>query len=388
MSRILFVSQDFPPAVGGIQTYARCLAEALGASAAAVEVLAPAQSGDAEVDAELSVPVRRTRTTSDLMRLTVLPRLLAHARSMRADTVLTSNWYTAAPALVARRLGVVERVFVAVHGQEVLKDLLPGPLAPAYRLHRRHVLRAVDGCFPVSGYTGRLLESEGVDPARIHVVPNGTDVAYWQALGRTAEPRAFRERYGLGDGPILGTVARLVPRKGVDTVIQALPTISAAYPAVRYVVAGDGPARPALEALAASAGVADRVTFLGRAPWEAVAALHATQTVFVMPNRAEGPSVEGFGLVFREANALGRPVIGGDSGGVPDAIRDGETGLLVPPGDPTALADAVVRMLDDPAWSDRLGANGRALVEAEGTWAHAAARMLQVMAGSAATAPR
>lgn len=381
--RILMVTQDYPPSVGGIQTYAHALACCFAERVDAFWVLAPRQPGASDFDAAHGHPVERVATTPDLMRLTVLPALVRVARRERLDVVFTGHWYVAAVALVARAMDVVRRVYVAAHGQELLKEPVPAPLVPLYRAHRRQVVRAVDGLFPVSRYTAGLLRADGVDEARIHVVPNGTDVARFDAPAARAAGMHFRDAHGIGPGPMLATVCRLVDRKGVDLVLRALPRLCLAHPDVRYVVAGDGPERARLESLARELGVHDRCHFLGRVDDDTVAALYHACDVYVMAARQSGPSVEGFGLVFREAGVCGKPVVGTRTGGIADAILDGVTGLLVQPDDVDALTRALLALLGDRALAERLGRRGRELVIDEGTWTHAADRMLAVMQADA-----
>ena len=377
--RLLMVTQDYPPAVGGIQTYTHALARCFAGRADALCVLAPDQRGAAELDAVQPHRVERVRTSSDLMRLTVLPALVRVARREHLDTVFTGHWYVAAAALAARAMGVVRRVYVAAHGQELLKEPVPRALQPLYRGHRRQVLRAADGLFPVSQYTAGLVRADGVAEERIHVVPNGTELERFDQDAARAAGLRFRAEHGIPEGPLLATVCRLVDRKGIDLVLRALPRLARAHPTVRYVVAGEGPARERLERFAHELGVRERCHFLGRVEPDVLVALYHACDVYVMAARQSGASVEGFGLVFREANACARAVVGTRTGGIPDAIVDGVTGLLVPPEDVDALAHALLALLGDRALATRLGRRGHALVAREGTWAHAADRILAVM---------
>ena len=167
----------------------------------------------------------------------------------------------------------------------------------------------------------------------------------------------------------LVTVARLQRHKGMDTVIAALPAILARAPDVRYAVAGAGPDRERLEKLTHKLGLADRVRFLGGVTDQDLPALYNLASVYVgASRRSERLGVEGFGISLVEASACGLPVVAGNSGGIPDAVQDGETGFLVPPEDPAALADAICRLLGDATLATRLGGNGRRAVETHFNW--------------------
>ena len=165
------------------------------------------------------------------------------------------------------------------------------------------------------------------------------------------------------------TVARLQQHKGMDTVIEALPAILEHAPDVRYAVAGTGPDRERLEKRAQQLRLGDRVRFLGGIGDQDLPAFYNLASLYVgASRRAERLGVEGFGISLVVASACGLPVVAGNSGGVPDAVRDGETGILVPPEEPTAIAAAVCRLLADPAAAKRMGQNGRRAVETYFNW--------------------
>ncbi|MFP4173922.1 MAG: glycosyltransferase family 4 protein [Candidatus Hydrogenedentota bacterium] len=185
-----------------------------------------------------------------------------------------------------------------------------------------------------------------------------------------------RQRLGVNGDPLLLTVARLAPRKGVDRTIEALPQIRARFPGVQYVVAGDGPDRSRLEKLAEAQGCKDCVHFLGNFSDAEKGALYSAADVFVMPCRLiPSRSVEGFGIVFLEAGYYGVPVVAGCSGGVPDAVRANETGLLVAPEYPDDIARAVLELFQDPERARRMGQRGRERVQSELTWDHVVQRL-------------
>jgi phosphatidylinositol alpha-1,6-mannosyltransferase len=261
----------------------------------------------------------------------------------------------------------------AAHGRELLFNPASktAGLRAAYARLRTALLHRVDAFVPVSTYTAGLLHERGVSPQRTHVVPNGTNPERFQPRDGTP----LREKLGLGDRSVLLTVGRLVPRKGVDTVLRALPAIAQDCPDVAYVVAGTGPDRARLERLADRLDVQDRVQFVGHVDHDQLPVYYSAADLFVMPARQDPPDVEGFGLVFLEANACGTPVIGARTGGMPDAILEGETGLLVPPDAPDALADAALRVLTNPNLARDLGQRGRHRAVHEASWDHIAERI-------------
>ncbi|MGC8669517.1 MAG: glycosyltransferase family 4 protein [Chthonomonadales bacterium] len=183
---------------------------------------------------------------------------------------------------------------------------------------------------------------------------------------------AMRKKLGIEGGPVLLTVARLMRRKGHDRVLEAMPAILRRFPETRYVIAGTGGEERRLRKIAIEKGVDHSVIFLGRVPEEQIVGLYQSADVFVHPNR-ELPNgdVEGFGIVFLEANACGVPVIGGNSGGTPDAIRHGVTGYLVDPNDVNEIADRILTLLGDAALRARMGEAGREWAK-QFTWEAAA----------------
>src|SRR5213078_335602 len=192
------------------------------------------------------------------------------------------------------------------------------------------------------------------------------------------DPDPARRAYGLDGGPWLLTVARLDFHKGIDTVIRALPAIRATVPGTRYAVAGIGSRRGALEALVAELGLGEAVRLLGFVPDQDLPALYNAADLFVLASRRHDLLVEGFGISCVEASACGLPVIGSRSGGIPEAILEGETGLLVEPEDPAAVTAATVRVLEDEALRHRLGAAGRAAVEGYYNWDRVTADLVRI----------
>jgi phosphatidylinositol alpha-1,6-mannosyltransferase len=259
---------------------------------------------------------------------------------------------------------------VYAHGNEILR-VLQG-IWPVQKAN----LQAADRIVANSRYTAGLLEQAGVDPLRIRVIHPGCDAERFRPL--RVDP-ALRERL-LGHragGRVILTVGHLVERKGHDMVIQALPRLSRLVPEAVYLIVGDGPCRGTLDRLARAAGVRDRVIFAGRVDDKDLPALYALSDVFVMPSRVRPAEcdVEGFGLVFLEANACGKPVVGGRTGGIPEAIVDGETGFLVDPASPSDIAERLLAILTDRHRAATMGHRGRSRVQAEFSWAGTATQV-------------
>jgi phosphatidylinositol alpha-1,6-mannosyltransferase len=200
---------------------------------------------------------------------------------------------------------------------------------------------------------------------RVRVVPLGADPVFFRPGIDTHDVRA---RYGLEGGRWLVSVARLTRHKGIDTALQALARLSSRYPDLRYAVVGSGEERETLEAEARDLGVADRVRFLTDVPDRDLPAIYNCAEIYLGVSRLMEQRVEGFGISLAEASACGVPVIAGRSGGIPAAVRDGETGLLVDADRADAVAEAVSGLLDDPGERARLGAAGRRAVESHYNW--------------------
>jgi phosphatidylinositol alpha-1,6-mannosyltransferase len=220
--------------------------------------------------------------------------------------------------------------------------------------------------------------------AGVQVVPLGTTPSHFRP---GVDTRDVRARYGLDGGRWLLTVARLEWHKGIDTVIQALPAVRAAHPGTRYAVAGVGERGPYLERLARDLGLGDAVRFLGAIPDADLPALYNAADLYVGASRRHDLLVEGFGISLVEASACGLAVVGGRSGGVPDAVRDGETGILVDPDDPAAVAAGINALLADAALRQRLGAAGRRAVETYYNWDRVAADLIRIDAAFGSPAP-
>jgi phosphatidylinositol alpha-1,6-mannosyltransferase len=369
--RTLVVTNDFPPRPGGIQAFVHALASRQPAGE--VVVYAPAWKGATAFDAAQAFPVARHPTSLMLPVPDVLRRARELARAEGCDRV----WFGAAAplALLARPLGL-HRAVASTHGHEVGWALLPGA-----RQGLRRIGRDVDVVTYLGDYTRRRLAPALGPRAVLAQLPSGVDTTLFRPGAGGAE---VRRRHGLSDRPVVVCVSRLVPRKGQDVLVAALPELRRRVPGTALLLVGGGPDVPRLRRLAAEHGVADDVVLTGSVPWEELPAHYDAGDVFAMPcrTRRAGREVEGLGIVFLEASATGLPVVAGRSGGSPDAVRDGETGVLVDGRSVAEVTAAVADLLLDRERAAALGRAGRRWVEREWRWDVLADRLRGLLAGS------
>jgi phosphatidylinositol alpha-1,6-mannosyltransferase len=376
MPRTLIVTNDFPPRQGGIQSFVHALAT--GLPEGAVTVYAPAWEGADEFDARQPFPVIRHPTSLMLPVPGVSRRAAAIAREHGCDTVLfgaAAPLGLITPAL--RQQAGVTRAVALTHGHEAGWAALPGA---------RSLLRRIGDEVDVLTYLGeyfrtRLARALSPQAARqmVRLAP-GVDVTFFRPGAGGA---SIRERLGLANRPVAVCVSRMVPRKGQDTLIKAWPEVKAQVSGASLLLVGDGPYAQKLKDLARRLDLDEKedVIFTGAVPWNDLPGYYDAADVFAMPcrTRRAGLDVEGLGIVYLEASATGLPVIGGDSGGAPDAILDGETGYVV--GDLPTLVARVTDLLGDPAKARAMGEKGLAWVHREWRWELAAARLAALLAG-------
>ena len=374
MGRTLLITNDFPPRPGGIQQFVHNLA--VRQPVGSVVVYASTWRGAAAFDTEQPFEVVREDTSVLLPTPRVARRAAELARAHGCDTA----WFGAAAplgllAVGQRRTAGIGRAVALTHGHEVGWAALPG----ARRLLRR-IARGTDVMTYLGEYQRVRLERALHGLTELRRLAPGVDV---DAFHPGVDGGEVRRRHRLGDRPVIVCVSRLVPRKGQDMLIRALPAVCRRVPGTALLLVSGGPYRRRLERLAAEHGVASDVVFTGSVPWAELPAHYAAGNVYAMPcrTRAGGLDVEGLGIVYLEASACGLPVVGGDSGGAPDAVLDGETGFVVGGRDLVALTDRLVDLLSNPAKAAAMGAAGRAWIERDWRWEAQAARMTDVLNG-------
>lgn len=380
--RLVVLTEDSKPTTGGIAEYLHRLAVAIAPTCdvhivsnipGASRVAAPAGVTYEELQwfrtqlrlrGDSFMPARRLNTLR--WRMSLRATMRRHVRRLiepRANTTVIVGRVSAVThpwCQACRDLGVP---YVAIgHGLELLE--------PATR--REDILGAAHW-FANSTDTTRILCADGVSPDRITSLPPGADPETVAAPPADIRSR-IRERLGIGQAPFVLSIGMLRRRKGMDLLLDAFAALAPRHPTVHLVIAGEGPEGQALHERAGA-----RVHFAGRVDDETRNALLAECALFVLANRRLPGDVEGFGIVFLEAALHGKAVIGGRNGGVPDAVADGVTGLLV---DTSAdagvqpLADAIDQLLTDPELARAMGARGRARALRDFTWGSRAATVM------------
>jgi phosphatidylinositol alpha-1,6-mannosyltransferase len=370
MRRTLIVTNDFPPRRGGIQSFVHELA--LRLDPGRLTVYAPRWDGDAAFDAAQPFEVVRHPTSLMIGGPSVRRRAAELARSRQAEVVIFG---ASAPlgliTPVLRKAGV-RRAIAITHGHEAGWAALPVA---------RQLLRRIGDKTDVMTYLGeyfRVRVAGALSPqaaARMARLHPGVDAGTFHPDPEAR--RVIRDRYGLGDRPVVVCVSRLVARKGQDTLLRAWPAVIKKIPDAVLLIVGRGPYAKTLHQLAEQTGVSSSVTFTGPVPQDELPAHYAAGDVFSMPCRTRrgGLDVEGLGIVYLEASATGLPVVGGDSGGAPDAILEGETGYVVGGRDVATLSDRLITLLQDPAGAKAMGEKGRAWVERDWNWELIASRL-------------
>jgi len=349
-------ADDFPPGAGGIQRYSSSLAAALDSLGHRVTVLTSSRAKGIEPSfpyTVLKAPLSRKwgiRLPVYLLEVVRITRVLGITRA------IATNWYPLGLLLaVASRIVPDLRFVIVCHGLEVLS------WTGLFRVLMFWSLRSSDRVIAVSRFTKGTLLAQGVPPDRVKVVNPGVGQGY--LAGSRAPP---------GDALSLLTVARLVERKGLDTAINSLSRLPDGIE-FRYVIVGSGPDRGRLTRLADSLDMNHVVHFAGKVPDLDLMRLYRSADIFILPTDTggKGNRVEGFGIVLLEAQASGTPVIAARSGGIPEALIDGRTGVLVPPRGQERIAGLVVELASDRSMLQRMGRRGR--IWARGfTWRKAA----------------
>jgi len=372
MKPVLLIASDFPPATGGVANYLLNLLQ--GLPSGMVKVLAPNTKR-----------VQETVTRQNVERVQFwrwlwprwLPLLWQVWRAVKVEQ--PKALWAAEPLPVGTVVLIISQIFklpylVTTHGMDIA-----GPLSKGGR-RRRMLERVLRGAAVVtvnSEYTAGLAIQCGVDANRIVKI---SPCPHPPVPVDPVEQEFTLAKLEIIDQPVVLSVGRLVARKGFDTLLHAWPQVQREVPNAVLVIAGDGPQALDLLHLSQELKIDQRVRFLGPVSHSTLAALYDACTVFALPARnASGGDVEGFGMVFLEANSYGKPVLAGNTGGQSEAVLHQQTGLVVNSADAAAVADGLVELLTFPALATRLGQTGQARVAADFQWTQRAARLATVL---------
>jgi phosphatidylinositol alpha-1,6-mannosyltransferase len=364
--RILCITNDFGPRAGGIETFVHGLLERMPLGS--VTVYTSAQSGSTDFDQAWfdDFGLRVIRDKSKI--LLPSPRVLKNTQALVREGKYESIFFGAAAPLGLlahglRRAGA-QRLVALTHGHEVWWAKL-WPF--------KSLLRRIGSGLDVMTYLGEYTRSEIASAlneedrrAMVHLAP-GIDTSHFSPQGDLS---ALRKKLELEGKRIIVSVGRLVHRKGQDTLVEALPLIVKEFPDVHLLFVGVGPHLEYIHKRAIQLGVLAHISFVGRVPYEEIPQFIGLGEIFAMPSRSRlaGLEVEGLGIVYLEASACGLPVVGGKSGGAPDALLEGQTGFAVDGRNPGDVADAILRLLHDPEMGKEMGARGRQWIIENWEW--------------------
>jgi phosphatidylinositol alpha-1,6-mannosyltransferase len=374
--RHLFVTQDYAPDLGGMARRHVELCRRFGDDDQSVMSVSTVGAKDAAAfDARESYlihrqpfPFERANRLSNQMRWA---QWLTSKRAPEFDVLHCGNIRPVGYAIrwTSRKLHTPYLVYV--NGGDLLRERVKTARSALKRRTAQSILGNAAGIVATSKWVAELTSSVmaqvGIEsPPPVAALDLGTDPARFHPSRDTG---ALRRRWGVGDSPIIITVARLVPHKGQDMGIRALAQLSRDFPDLRYILVGEGHDELRLRALARELGVFEKVGFVGPMRDDELPEAYATSTIYLGASRVDKEiNVEGFGISFLEAGASGVPSVAGDSGGVRSAVRDGETGIVVPPTDPDAIADALRSLLVNPERRTAMGRAARRAVETHYNW--------------------
>ncbi len=375
---ILITSRNYRPKEGGIETYLHHLALEMVSQGHAICVVASHCEGCKTFDRKQPFITKRIPQSLFWTPIWTL-RLFYYTLSAGSDVVINGEWRSGIHTYLIRHL-MPFQYFTIAHGTELRET----DLTLKHRIWKRlgflryKILQASDGIFPNSAYTKSLLQKMGLSMGKTHIVNPAVDPKDFYP---TQKPNDLLRKYGLKDHKVILSVSRLVPHKGHETVIRALPKVCRQIPQIKYLIAGTGHHRNYLEKLVKSLNLQQYVIFTGFVADSDLRDYYNLADVFIMLSQVRGNfcQVEGFGIAFLEANACATPVIGGKSGGVEEAVLHGQTGSVIDPFSADDCADTLIQYLENPELAAAQGKAGRLRVERELNWTASTKRMLAII---------
>ena len=364
-AKTLFITNDFGPRAGGIETFVHGLIERLPKGSVIVYTSAQPKTADFDAEWLRDYGIEVIRDRSKILLPT--PRVIKICQRIIKERKITRVAFGAAAPLgvmarAMRRAGA-QKIVALTHGHEVWWAKVPPFSFAIY-----YMSKEIDALTYLGSYTKDEISKalNKSDKSKLVQIAPGIDVDHFVPT----DSSELRAELGLTDKSVIISVGRLVHRKGQDKLISALPQIRAALPNVHLVLVGVGPHQNHLEKLAGKLEVADCITFIGRINYADLPKYICVGDVFAMPSRSRffGLEVEGLGIVYLEASSCGLPVVGGKSGGAPDAVLVGETGVVVDGTNTFEIAEACIELLNNPELCALMGANGRAWIIENWRW--------------------
>ena len=376
MEKILCITNDFGPRAGGIETFVIGLIERLPFGSVIVYTSAQEESAPYDLKWLQDFGVEVVRDKAKILLPT--PGVAYCVSALVRERKITTVFFGAAAPLGLlskglRRAGVKE-IVALTHGHEVWwSKVFPFTLA------MKSISRQVNTLTYLGEFTRNAISKSVTKVAAqsmVKIAP-GIDTDHFSPQ----DARELRNELGLSEKKVIVSVGRLVHRKGQDVLIEAMPAIIKDVPNAHLLMIGEGPYRGYLENRVKALGIQESVTFIGRIHYVDLPRYLCAGDLFVMPSRSRlaGLEVEGLGIVYLEASACGLPVIAGDSGGAPDAVLEGQTGLVVDGTQKSEVASAVVELLLDPERSHAMGIRGRQWIIQEWRWEIWSARFAELL---------
>ena len=366
MSKTLVITNDFPPRPGGIQTFIYGLVQ--GFDPDDVVVLTSKHTAWQEFDKQEKYPIFRHNTQMPLPTKAVGYQAITIIKEFNCDRVLFGA--SAPLGLLANRLknhGIKKTVAIT-HGHEVGWAFTPG-LKQTFQ----KIVKDVDKLTYLTKFTFEQI-SEAISSDQLEKFEQltpGIDINMFNPENKTnGQSQKIRERFRLGNKPVVVCVSRLMARKGQDTLIEVWPEVLKKVPDAHLLIVGGGSLKQSLHKKTFDNNVHTSVTITGAVDWKELPGFYAAGDVFAMPVRTRnlGFDVEGLGIVYLEASATGIPVIAGNSGGAPEAVFDGVTGFVLNPNNQMILAEKIIELLLNKELSNRLGKQGRSWIEKQWQW--------------------
>ena len=363
MPSVLLVTNDFGPRAGGIETFVMGLLERVPKGEVIVYTSRQSSTGEYDRRWRDDYGVEVVRDKSSILLPT--PRVIRNLQKLVHERNLSTVWFGAAAPLGVsarwlRRAGA-EHIVALTHGHEVWWSKV-WPFSWAIS----EIARSVDVVTYLGDFTQQAIARRFKDKNKLTKIAPGIDTEHFRPL----DGRELREKYGIADRATIVSVGRLVHRKGQDRLVEAMPLVLKEIPEAHLVFIGEGPHRKKLDQLVEKHKLENHVTFIGRIQYSDLPRHISLGDIFAMPSRSRlfGLEVEGLGIVYLEASACGLPVVGGNSGGAPDAVKEGITGFVVDGNNLPEIADRIITLLKDDELRNQMGNAGRSWAMEEWQW--------------------